>query len=61
MLDRTGKPLPVELPLAEDESGGAIVVEVPLSAFARGEYSLELSAGSGATSERRVLALTVKW
>lgn len=60
MLDWTGKPLPLELPLAADESGAALVVEVPLSAFARGEYAPELIAGSGGTSERRILTLTVK-
>jgi VWFA-related protein len=60
ILDRTGKPLPVDLALSEDESSRAIAVEVPLAAFARGEYAIELHAGSGDVVERRVLMVKVR-
>ena len=58
MLDRTGKPLPVELPLAEHD--GRLVIALPLAAFARGDYSLELTLGSGTIVERSLLAFRVQ-
>jgi len=60
LLDRSGKPLPVDVPVSEDESARVIRVELALSAFARGEYAIELTAGAGAGLERRRLAFIMK-
>ena len=60
VLDRTGKPLPIEVALSEDEISKAMVVELPLAAFARGEYAIELNAGSGDIVERRLLMVKVR-
>jgi len=60
LLDRAGKPLPVDLPLAESEAAKVIAVELPLSPFARGEYAIELTAGAGDKTERRRLAFVMK-
>jgi len=60
LLDRTGHPLPVEIPLAEGLVPGALVVELPLSAFARGEYVIELTAGAGRVEERSLVAFRVQ-
>ena len=56
----SGKPLPVDVPVSEDESARVIRVELALSAFARGEYAIELTAGAGAALERRRLAFMMK-
>jgi len=60
LLDRAGTPLPIELSLAEDETAKLIVVELPLAPFARGEYAVELTAGSGDTIEHRKLAFVMR-
>jgi hypothetical protein len=60
LLDRSGKPLPVELPLAEDPAKRALVMEMALSGLPRGDYLIELTAGSGATIEHRLLAVRIK-
>ena len=60
LLDRNGKPLPVELPLAEGAGGKALVLEMSLSGLPRGDYLIELTAGSGGTIERRLLAIRIK-
>jgi hypothetical protein len=60
LLDRTGHPLPVEIPLAEGLVPGVLVVELPLSAFARGEYIIELTAGAGSVEERSLVAFRVQ-
>ena len=52
LLDRNGKPLPVELPLSEDPARKALVLEMSLSGLPRGDYLIDLTAGSGATIER---------
>lgn len=59
-LDRTGKPLPIDLPVSVNEITRAIAVELPLTAFARGEYAIELHAASGEIVERRPLAFKVR-
>ena len=60
LLDRSGKPIAVELPLAEDPAKKALVVEMSLSGIVRGDYLIELTAGSGAALERRLLAIRIK-
>jgi VWFA-related protein len=59
LLDRTGRPLPVDVPLAEDPVSRGASVSLPLAALARGDYLIELTA-VGAVIERKLLALRVK-
>jgi hypothetical protein len=60
LLDSRGKPLPIDVPLAENEGAKTLVAEVPLAPFARGVYSIELTAGAGGKTEQRRLIFTVK-
>jgi VWFA-related protein len=60
VLDRAGHPLPVDLPLAEGLVPSALVVELPLSAFARSDYVVELTVGAGAVEERSLVAFRVQ-
>ena len=60
VLDRTGKPLPIDVSLSEDAATGTIVLDLPLAPFARGEYAIELTAGSATMSETRKLAFRIK-
>jgi len=60
LLDRSGKPLAVELPLADDPARKALVVDMSLSGIVRGDYLIELTTGSGGTIERRLLAIRIK-
>jgi VWFA-related protein len=60
LLDRNGRPLPVDLPVSEDEAAHVVRVELALSALARGEYAIELTAGSGSSTEHRRLAFVMK-
>jgi VWFA-related protein len=60
LLDQKGRPLPVELPLADDPAKRALVVEMSLSGLPRGDYLIELTAGAGAVTERKLLALRIR-
>jgi hypothetical protein len=60
LLDRRGKPLPVDLPLSEDAQKKLLVVDMSLSGLGSGDYLIELTAGAGAVSERRLLAIRVR-
>jgi hypothetical protein len=60
ILDSNGKPLAIEVPLSEDPAAKTIVVELPLAAFTRGSYSIELTAGGGGKTEQRKLTFTMK-
>jgi hypothetical protein len=60
LLDRAGKPLPVELPLAEDPATHAVLVEMSLSGLGHGDYLIELTAGAGSTAEKHLLAIRIK-
>ena len=60
LLDRSGKSLPVELPLAEDPEKKQLVLEMSLSGLGRGDYLIELTAGAGAATERGLLAIRIK-
>ena len=63
VLDGRGQPLPVnptvtELPPPAD-STAALAVDVNFAPFAEGDYVLEVTAGSGGTSDRRLVAFRV--
>jgi hypothetical protein len=60
LLDRSGRPLPVDLPLSEDAARRMLVLEMSLSGIARGDYLIELTAASGATVEQRLLAIRIR-
>jgi VWFA-related protein len=60
LLDHTGKPLPVDLPLSEDGAGRAIVLDMSLSGLPHGDYLFELTAGAGGTTERHLLAIRIR-
>jgi VWFA-related protein len=60
LLDKSGRPLPVELPLAEDPATRAVVVEMSLSGLGHGDYLIELTAGSGSIVEKHLLAIDAK-
>jgi VWFA-related protein len=60
VLDSGGKPLPIDVPLSENEPARTVVVELALAPFAHGVYSIELTAGAGAKTERRRLTFTMK-
>jgi hypothetical protein len=58
MLDSVGKPMPFDLPAAEAD--GKVVVELAMAPFGRGTYSIELTAASGAKTERRKVTFLMK-
>jgi VWFA-related protein len=60
LLDRNGTPLAIEVPLSEDAARNCLVLDMPLSALSRADYLIELTAGSGATMERRLLAIRMR-
>jgi hypothetical protein len=60
LLDRAGRPLPVDLPLTEDPATRGLSLAFPLAAFSRADYLIELTVTAGAVTERRLLALRVK-
>jgi VWFA-related protein len=60
VLDRTGRPLPIEVPLRDGDVPETLVVELPLASFARGDYVLELAVRSGSIDERSLLAFRIQ-
>ena len=60
LLDRSGRPLPVDLPLTEDPATRGLSLAFPLAAFSRADYIVELTVTAGSVTERRLLALRVK-
>ena len=60
VLDSAGKPLALDLPVAEKDDGKTLVVELPLAPFGRGSYAVELTAGAGGKTERRRLTFMMK-
>jgi hypothetical protein len=60
LLDRAGRPLPVDLPLTEDPVTRGLSLAFPLAAFSRADYIVELTVTAGSVTERRLLALRVK-
>jgi hypothetical protein len=55
-----GQPLPVEVPTLGSEAGGPLIVELPLSAFAPGDYVIEVRAVSATIEAPRLLAFRVR-
>ena len=62
LLDRNGRPLPIPLALVDNDSVAPrrLVTELALAPLGRGDYLIELTAGAGAVSERKLLALRVR-
>jgi len=60
LLDRIGKPLPVDLPLAEDLAKRIVALDISLSGLPRGDYLFELTVGAGSTTERHLLAIRIR-
>jgi hypothetical protein len=61
LLDRHGKPLPVPLQLEEKDADGSprLVTDVPLAPLGRGDYLVELRAGSKTVTDRKLIAVRV--
>jgi hypothetical protein len=61
LLDRRGQVLAGSLPVSRGEApdAPAVFVDLNLAPFARGEYVVEVTAGSGAVSEQRFVAFRV--
>jgi VWFA-related protein len=60
LLDHAGRPLPVDVPLSEGVVPGTLFLELPMSAFARADYVVELTVGAGAVEERSLVAFRVE-
>jgi VWFA-related protein len=60
LLDKAGRPLPVDLPLSEDVAKSVLVVDMSLSGLGRGDYLIELTAGAGAVTEKRLIAIRIR-
>jgi VWFA-related protein len=62
LLDRSGKVLPIEVTLTERQTPAGVAIlaaDVALSPLAPGDYLLEVTASSGATSIKKLLAIRV--
>jgi hypothetical protein len=60
LLDSAGKPLPIDVPVAENGPAKTVAVELALAPLARGVYAIELTAGSSGATERRRLTFMMK-
>jgi VWFA-related protein len=62
LLDRTGRPLSIGVPVAERTEGGRSVVSVDLNLapLFPGDYLIEVTVGRDAQSERRLLAIRIR-
>ena len=60
LLDQKGKPLPVDLPVAEDPAKHVVIVDMALSGLPRGDYMIELTVGAAGVTEQRLLAVRVR-
>jgi VWFA-related protein len=61
LLGRDGKPVPLEIALTERTSAGAPVLaaDLNLAPLTAGDYVIEVTAGAGDKSERRMVAIRV--
>jgi len=57
---RVAAVLTAALSLTSAAAPRTLAVELPLAPFARGDYSVELTAGSGSIVERSLLAFRVR-
>jgi len=62
LLDRTGQPLPIPLTLTETQSpnGPVLAADLTLAPLAASDFVIELVAGAGEKTERKLLAFRVK-
>jgi hypothetical protein len=60
LLDRNGIPLAIDVSLSEEPGRNNLVLEMPLAPLSRADYLIELTAGSGGTMERRLLAIRMR-
>jgi hypothetical protein len=60
LLGANGAPLPVDRSVSEDESRRVLRLELALAAFARGAYTIELTAAGGGTVERRRITFVMR-
>ena len=60
LLDSAGKPLPIDIPVAEDAAAKTVSVEFALAPLSRGVYAIELTAGAGGKTEQRRLTFMMK-
>lgn len=60
LLDHGGRPIPVDLPLANVSDRKMLATEMGLSGFAPGDYVIELTATAGAATDRKLLAVRIK-
>ena len=61
LLDRNGKPLAVPVALADRDRNGVryVTAEIALSPLAPGDYLIEVTAQTGATPERALVAIRI--
>jgi hypothetical protein len=63
VLDRRGQPLALNVTVAESPGAQtslpSVTADVLLAPLAEGDYVLELTAGAGAQTERRLMAFRV--
>ena len=61
LLGRNGQPLAVPVTLGDRETDGrrTIAADVNLAPLSAGDYVIELTVGSGATTERKLFAIRV--
>jgi VWFA-related protein len=61
VLDRRGQPMALGAAATEQDSGGrhVVAVDVNLAPLSEGDYLIELTAGRGADTDRRLLAFRV--
>jgi VWFA-related protein len=61
LLDRNGQPLPVPVNLTERDVNGrpSVAADVNLAPLTAGDYVIELTVGSGAGTERKLIAIRV--
>jgi hypothetical protein len=62
LLGRNGQPLPVPVGLTERDAGGQtlLAADLHLAPLGPGDYAIEVTAGSGADTERSVVAIRVR-
>jgi VWFA-related protein len=61
LLDRSGKPLPIEVTITERPSGdgNVLAADVTLAPLAPGDYILEVTAAAGSATVRKLVAIRV--
>jgi hypothetical protein len=60
LLDKAGRPLPVQLPLDADPASGAAIVEMSLSGLGQGDYLIEFTAAAAPVTESHLIAIRIR-